>query len=44
MTARRLWSTAAIFAVGWCLGWVVADWWVRGILEDDAPGGLLDFG
>lgn len=44
MNLRRLWVDAAIFAAGWCLGWVVADAWVRGRLEDGAPGGLLDFG
>lgn len=44
MNLRRLWGHAAIFAAGWCLGWVVADAWVRGRLEDGAPGGLLDFG
>lgn len=42
MTARRLWVDAVLLAVGWCLGWVAADAWLRGRYENDA-GDILDW-
>lgn len=43
MTVRRLWVDAATFAAGFALGWLVADAWVRGRLEDGAPGDPWEF-
>lgn len=41
---RRAWLDALCLSVGFAVGWVIADSWVRGRLEQDAPGGLLEFG
>lgn len=37
---RRLWLDALGLAVGFAVGWVVADAVVRGRLENDGPGSL----
>lgn len=45
MSARlaRWWWLALVAAVGFALGWVIADSYVRSRFENDAPGGLFDY-
>lgn len=40
---RRAWVTAAGLAVGFVVGWLVADAFVRGRFEDGAPGAPWEF-